>query len=117
MNSPLAYSIPETCVLANCSRTALYQKISSGELRAVKCGRRTLVLADDLPKWIHALPAIDVKSSGQTESQVARCAQPHDDDRGRRVGHPQAKGLASQYGVGSTSDGPRSPTEPSRKAR
>jgi excisionase family DNA binding protein len=74
MNSPLAYSIPETCVLANCSRTVLYQKISSGELRAVKCGRRTLVLANDIRAWLEALPAIDVKSSGQAKSQAPRRA-------------------------------------------
>ena len=76
MNTPLAYSIAEACALARAGRTALYQAINCGELRAVKRGRRTLVLAKDLLAWIDRLPAIEVKVAEKANRQHARGEAP-----------------------------------------
>jgi excisionase family DNA binding protein len=57
--SQLAYSVPEACSLAQAGRTSIYEAIKTGGLRAVKRGRRTLILADDLHQWVRSLPAVE----------------------------------------------------------
>lgn len=58
MNTPLAYSIADACSVARAGRTALYEAIRTGALRAVKRGRRTIVLADDLRRYLESLPPV-----------------------------------------------------------
>jgi len=62
MDTPLAYSIAEACSAACAGRTVLYEAIRSGALRAVKRGRRTIVLADDLRHYLENLPVVVPKS-------------------------------------------------------
>jgi excisionase family DNA binding protein len=57
--SPMAYTMSEACAAARIGRTTLYQAIGAGELRAVKRGKRTLILVNDLRRYIEGLPAVE----------------------------------------------------------
>ena len=59
METSLAYTVAEACTVTRTGKTALYEAIKTGELRAVKRGRRTLVLPTDLKEWIEKLPTIE----------------------------------------------------------
>jgi excisionase family DNA binding protein len=62
MQIPLAHSVSEACSIARTGRTSLYEAIRTGALRAVKRGRRTLILDDDLRRWVQSLPPVAVKT-------------------------------------------------------
>jgi excisionase family DNA binding protein len=53
-----AYSIAETLALTGLGRDKLYRLINEGRLPARKAGRRTLVLATDLQRFLETLPTI-----------------------------------------------------------
>ena len=59
----LIHSVSEACSIARTGRTSLYEAIRSGALRAVKRGRRTLILNDDLRQWVQSLPQVKVQSA------------------------------------------------------
>jgi excisionase family DNA binding protein len=54
---PMAVSIAEAVGLTGVGRSTLYKAIQRGELPIRKAGRRTLLLTDDLRRWIQQLPA------------------------------------------------------------
>lgn len=70
--TPLVYTIAEVCEIARIGRTALYEVINSGALRAVKRGRRTLILADDLRGWLEKLPPIGANHSIEAARPFSR---------------------------------------------
>jgi excisionase family DNA binding protein len=49
-------SISEACAVAGIGRTKIYQAIADGTLIARKCGKRTLVLRDELHRFLASLP-------------------------------------------------------------
>ena len=68
MNIPLAYSIAEACEIARIGRTSIYEAINSGELIARKNGRRTVILCDDLRRWLQDLPARTPQATSKPQS-------------------------------------------------
>jgi excisionase family DNA binding protein len=51
-------SIAEASTMAGIGRTKIYQAIGSGELKARKYGKRTIILRQDLQSFLAALPVV-----------------------------------------------------------
>ena len=51
----LAYSIPEFLAAVPIGRTKLYEELKAGRLRAVKVGKRTLILITEAERWLATL--------------------------------------------------------------
>ena len=54
---PLAVPIQEAVRISGISRSELYRRLGSGDVRAVKSGARTLILMDSLRAHLASLPA------------------------------------------------------------
>jgi excisionase family DNA binding protein len=52
---PEAESVPEAAARAGVSRSFLYERIASGELPTIKCGKRRLVRVETLRRWLASL--------------------------------------------------------------
>ncbi|MGE0109716.1 MAG: helix-turn-helix domain-containing protein [Bdellovibrionales bacterium] len=50
-------SIKQACLRLGLGRTKVYDLMAAQSLRAIKCGRRTLLKADDVAEFIRDLPA------------------------------------------------------------
>lgn len=57
MNEPIAYTVANAAKASGASRTALYEALRRGELKARKHGKRTLIEADALRSWLARMPA------------------------------------------------------------
>jgi excisionase family DNA binding protein len=58
MSKTIAHTIKEACTLSRTCRTTLYGAIRHKELVARKLGKKTLILEDDLRRWLEQLPTI-----------------------------------------------------------
>jgi excisionase family DNA binding protein len=52
----LTAPIPDACLISGLSRSELYRCLADGRIRAVKSGKRTLILVDSLRAHIASLP-------------------------------------------------------------
>lgn len=51
-----ALTISEACAVTGLGKTKLYEVIAAGKLKVRKCGKRSLVLRDDLRDFLASLP-------------------------------------------------------------
>ncbi len=58
MSTPIAHTVKEACAVSRTGKTTLYGAIRRGDLVARKLGKKTLILDDDLRRWIEQLPTI-----------------------------------------------------------
>ena len=56
VKAKLAYTIEETVEAGAGSRTKVYEAINAGALKARKRGKRTIILHDDLQRFLESLP-------------------------------------------------------------
>lgn len=65
MKTPLAYKIEEACAATGIGKTRMYQALDSGELRAKKWGKSTLILKADLQQFLSNLEAYAPQTGGK----------------------------------------------------
>jgi excisionase family DNA binding protein len=68
----LAYTIAEACAAARIGRTKLYALIKAGDVQAVKCGSRTLILVDPLQRFVSNLPPLHPGDANNTKPSAAQ---------------------------------------------
>ena len=54
----LLHTIPDAAETLGIGRSTLYNLISSGQITAVKIGRRTLVAQDELERYVRSLTEV-----------------------------------------------------------
>ena len=57
----ISFTIEEACTAIGIGRTKLYQAINSGQLKAKKFGKRTIILKDDLNNFLENLTSYPAK--------------------------------------------------------
>jgi excisionase family DNA binding protein len=58
----LAWSVDEAAQIFGIGRSAIYEEIRSGRLRARKVGARTIILKEDGLAFLRSLPAVRTRS-------------------------------------------------------
>jgi len=64
MDTKIAFTVDEAARQASLGRDRIYAAIRDGRLEARKAGRRTVVTADAIKRFINALPALKLPQEG-----------------------------------------------------
>lgn len=59
--TPKFAPLPHWCALSGMSRTATYNALGRGDLKAIKIGARTLLDVDAGLAWLRSLPAAQIR--------------------------------------------------------
>ena len=62
MSLPKLLTVPEFCAWARIGKTKAYEEISTGQLCALKIGRRTVILASEAEAWLTRQPSLAAAS-------------------------------------------------------
>lgn len=69
--SPARATIASWCSLSGMSRSATYEALAAGRLRAVKLGSRTLIDVPHGLAWLDSLPPATIRPHGKKPAQAA----------------------------------------------
>jgi excisionase family DNA binding protein len=64
----MAFSVDEAAMRAGLGRDRIYAAIRDGELIAKKFGRRTLITADALRRFLEGLPSLRLPPAGEPKT-------------------------------------------------
>jgi hypothetical protein len=60
---PIAYPPAQAAIASGRTRTRIFGAIKSGELKARKDGKATIIEHDELIRWVRSLPLVPAKAS------------------------------------------------------
>lgn len=64
-------TITEVCAETNIGKTMVYRLINSGQLLAVKLGKKTLIRRADMETWLSSLNNYNVRGSDAANAQAS----------------------------------------------
>ena len=68
----LGMGIQEAAAACGVGRSTIYEAIKAGDLRARKCGRRTIILQEDLEMYLRSLPIFNEATKAEPAANKAR---------------------------------------------
>jgi hypothetical protein len=69
--SPKFATIEDWGVISGMRRRVTYEKLGSGDLKAIKCGARTLIDVEHGLTYLRSLPPVKIRASRQRERVAA----------------------------------------------
>src|SRR5258707_10634314 len=70
----LAYSKQEAAYALSCGITKIDELIATGQLKAVKSGKRVLITDEELKRYLRELPSAEIKAHSNSPAEKERRA-------------------------------------------